>query len=517
MVIATGPWQDFGYRPGDEVGGLYWAMSILLPGYGGFRYPAKWMTVFALALSQLAGGGLTLLAEPSVRAWWERAIAAIRNWALVGLFVGLGAAAIVGVENVLPGAEGDARRGLAWWAVMRGGALAATAAAAAGVVLSAVSRGEGKPGMLQGASVAIALVAAIDLVVACRGEIVVEPFSELVASSGYLDTLPTAQRQSTMAKPRLHVIGANPKFADTRNPRRFVRYTGLMGRSHVPWLHGAGLVGEFSTAMPADLERLFEPRRIDGRAVPPRRVADLSGVEYFVVSLEGLGKATAKAAFSEWSPGQQQGAFEGSVPGGDRLPMQPLWLPGEEDDAPAALLVKNTAFLLRARIVRDVEVRPPGSLTADEIAFPSPGVPNLFTRVIVEAESEAAIAPPAAAAAGPLPTADDCRIVVDEPQRVVVEADLVAAGMLVVADTFHPDWHAALATPGADPRPLLILRANLMHRAVSLPAGRHRVEFRHHSQTFARSGAVTLTAWAIWAVALAVSLRRPHDARREAL
>jgi hypothetical protein len=290
-----------------------------------------------------------------------------------------------------------------------------------------------------------------------------------------------------------------------------------MGRSHVPWLHGAGLVGEPGTAMSADLEQLHEPHRIDGRAVPPRRVADLSGVEYFVVSLEGLDQATGKAVLAGWSPGQQQGAFEGSVPGGDRLPMQPLWLPGEEDDAPAALLVKITAFLLRARIVREVEVRPLGSPTAAEIAFPSPRVPDLSTRVIVEAESEAAIAPPAAATAGPLPTADDCRIVVDEPQRVVVEADLVAAGMLVVADTFHPDWHAALATPGADPRPLLILRANLMHRAVSLPAGRHRVEFRHHSQTFARSGAVTLTAWAIWAAALAVSLRRPHDARREAL
>jgi hypothetical protein len=517
-VIATGRWQEFGYRAGDEVGGLYWTMSILLPGYGGFRYPAKWMTVFALALSQLAGGGLTLLAEPVVRAGWERAIAAIRNWALVGLLVGLGAAAIVGVAGVLPGQEGDPRRELAWWAVMRGGALTATAAAAAGLVLSAVRRSEGKTGGLQGASVAIALLAAIDLVVAGRGEIVVEPFSDLVASSGYLDALPTAQLQGgerRPSRPRLYVQGAAPKFVDQREPRRFVRYTGIMGRSHVPWLHGAGLVGEPSTAMPADLERLHEPRRIDGRGVPPRRVLDLAGAEYFIVSLEGLGKAAAKAAFADWSSAQRQGEFEGPSPCGEPLPMQPLWLPGEEDDAPVAIVVKNTAALPRARIVREVEVRPPGSPTADEIAIPSPRVPDLFGRVIVEAESEAAIAPPAADSGGPPTTEDACRIVVDEPQRVVVEADLVAAGMLVVADTFHPDWHAVAETPGKDRQPLPILRANLMHRAVSLPAGRHRVEFRHHSQAFARTAAVTLAAWAIWAAALALSLRRPHESRRE--
>lgn len=518
-VIAAGRWQEFGYHAGDEVGGLYWAMSILLPGYGGFRYPAKWMTVFALALSQLAGGGLTLLAEPVVRAWWGRAIAAIRNWATVGLLVGLGAAAIVGVEGVLPGAAGDERRGLAWWAVMRGGALTATGAAAAGLVLSAVSRSDGKARGIQGASVAVALLAAIDLVVSGRGGIVVEPFSDLVASSGYLESLPTSQPQSderTPSRPRLYVQGAIPKFVDQREPRRFVRYTGIMGRSHVPWLHGAGLVGEPSTAMPADLERLYEPRRIDGRAVPPRRVLDLAGAEYFVVSLEGLGKAAAQAAFADWSSKQRQGEFEGPAPCGEPLPMQPLWLPGEEDDAPVALLVKNTAVLPRARIVRDVEVRPPGSPSADEIAIPSPKTPDLFNRVIVEAESEAAVAPPAVSAAVPLPTENACRIVVDEPQCVVVEADLAAAGMLVLADTFHPDWQAAAETPGENPQPLPIFRANLMHRAVSLPAGRHRVEFRHYSQTFTRSAAVTLAAWAIWAAALAVSLRRPHDSRREA-
>ena len=507
-VIATGRWQEFGYQPGDEVGGLSWAMSILLPGYGGFRYPAKWMTVVALAVSQLAGGGMTLLADPAARGSFGRAIAGIRTLSLAVLIVGLGAAAVVGAGCVLPGQVGDVRRELALWAVFRGGGLAAAIASGAGLVMAWLERHRGNALVIQTAPVALALLTAVDLVAAGRAELMVAPFSDLVASSGYLDSLASTQppeRGRDPARPRLYVQAVVPKVVDQREPRRFVGYTGVMGRSHVPWLHGVGLVGEPSTAMPADLERMYEPRQIDGRAVPPRRVLDLAGADYFVVSLEGLGKATAKAAFAEWSPAQLQGEFAGPAPCGEPLPMQPLWLPGEEQDAPVAVVVKNTAAQPRVRIVRNVELRPPGSPSADEIAIPSPQIPDLFRRVIVEAEGEAAIAPPVPAAPGLLPAVDGCRIVVDESQHVVVEADLPTPGMLVVADTFHPDWQATIEGVAGDPLPLNIFRANRMHRAVSLPAGRHRVSFRYHSQTFSRSAAMTLAAWCVWAGLVAVS------------
>jgi len=512
MVIATGRWQEFGYRPGDEVGGLYWAMSILLPGYASFRYPAKWMTVFALALSQLAALGVEQLDQPDTRRWFARAAAATRTWAILGLGLGLAAAAILGVDRVLPGAEGDVRRGLAWWAVMRGGVLAAAVAAGLSAVLGALRRDAGGVA-LRGVTVAVALLAAIDLAIAGRGEIVAERFSDLVASSGYLDSVPSTLSQvgqARPARPRLFAQGVNPKFVDQREPGRFVRYTGVMGRSHVPWLHGVGVVGEPSTAMPADLERLHEPRRIDGRMVPPRRVIDLAGAEYFVVSLEGLGRAAAKAAFADWSEAQKQGVYEGPAPRGEPLPMQPLWLPGEEDAPPVAIVVKNTAALPRARIVREVDVHQPGSPSLDEIAIPSPQTPDLFRRVIIEAASEAAVAAPSPPAAGPPPTDDACRIEVDEPQRVVVAADLVAAGMLVLADTFHRDWHATLITEDGGSQLLPIFRANRMHRGVSLPAGRHRVEFGYRSQTFARTAGVTLAAWAMWAAAMIMSFRGPR-------
>ena len=42
---------------GGEVGGLYWWMTVLLPGYVYFRYPAKLFVVAALGMSMLAAHG----------------------------------------------------------------------------------------------------------------------------------------------------------------------------------------------------------------------------------------------------------------------------------------------------------------------------------------------------------------------------------------------------------------------------------------------------------------------------
>ena len=54
----AGPWLV-----GSPFGGLYWLMTVLLPGYVYFRYPAKLLVIAALALSMLAVRG------------WDRALA----------------------------------------------------------------------------------------------------------------------------------------------------------------------------------------------------------------------------------------------------------------------------------------------------------------------------------------------------------------------------------------------------------------------------------------------------------
>jgi uncharacterized membrane protein YfhO len=69
----------------------------------------------------------------------------------------------------------------------------------------------------------------------------------------------------------------------------------------------------------------------------------------------------------------------------------------------------------------------------------------------------------------PVPT-----IVSHAAERVVIDADLAKPGLLVLGDTWYPGWKVFV-----DGRESKLYRANYVMRGVSLPGGRHRVEFRY--------------------------------------
>jgi hypothetical protein len=88
-------------------------------------------------------------------------------------------------------------------------------------------------------------------------------------------------------------------------------------------------------------------------------------------------------------------------------------------------------------------------------------------------------APDPSPAGQPLPLTP-ARVVEAARDRVVVEADAAAPGILVLSETAYPGWHATV--DGVE-RPLLV--ADYALRGVALGAGRHRVEFvfRHRPTT----------------------------------
>lgn len=70
-------------------------------------------------------------------------------------------------------------------------------------------------------------------------------------------------------------------------------------------------------------------------------------------------------------------------------------------------------------------------------------------------------------------------IIRENPQVVEIEANLAAAGYIVLLDTFYPGWVAAV-----DGQPTPIYRANYLGRAVFVPAGQHLVRFEYRPWSF---------------------------------
>src|SRR5262249_30406401 len=66
-----------------------------------------------------------------------------------------------------------------------------------------------------------------------------------------------------------------------------------------------------------------------------------------------------------------------------------------------------------------------------------------------------------------------------EDTVVVIHVNSNDDGVLVLADSYYPGWHAHV-----DGKKTKILRANHFFRGVSIPAGRHVVEFKYDPQSF---------------------------------
>ncbi|NDC63984.1 MAG: hypothetical protein EBZ59_08405 [Planctomycetia bacterium] len=499
LARATGAADVPFYLPGDEVGGLYWLLATIVPGYSGFRYPAKWLPMFALALSQLAATGFD-----------ESSCEAVRRHRLPLVYAVIGGLSLAVTAAAVPcaGASGGF--------VLAGGLLAAAVAATAGTIAWLEHRGSITGG--QGGLLLVGTVA-LDLVLAGRCFLFTSPFSALVAGGAALETLRPLRLPALAAVsdvPRLAAIDDLILLPVTDDPLERARLTGIAMRCHTPLLHGWGKVGEPGTAMESDAELFFHaPRPAGADQVFARRMFDAAAVEFFVVPRDPP-PSTRLAEFDfDWSPGQRLGVDEGIAPTGPRMPA--AWPPPPERTPQDAFVkyVRNESARPRARIAgRVVRIAPlatapdPARLEAlAAMAFPCPSIPSLGSTVVVESTVAADLP-----VRGDPPAAESCRIVVDEPRRVVVRATLESPGLVVLADTFHPDWHLRVRSNDGPPRDHEILRVNHIQRGCVLPAGRHELTYTHRSKTFERAWPVSLVAWIATLVA-AAACRPPRQSR----
>ena len=125
----------------------------------------------------------------------------------------------------------------------------------------------------------------------------------------------------------------------------------------------------------------------------------------------------------------------------------------------------------------------------------APGFDARREAVLVAAHG---LAPPARDDAPPLRAA---RIVVDEPEHVVLDVAAERPSVLVLTDAWAPGWSATVDGDDA-----VVARANGLGRGVVLPAGARRVDFRYGAPGLAAGLAVALAGWG--GVGAAALLRR---------
>ena len=120
-----------------------------------------------------------------------------------------------------------------------------------------------------------------------------------------------------------------------------------------------------------------------------------------------------------------------------------------------------------------------------------------FRRTVV-LESPPATAPSAAQAGSDLGTAVVRQY---DDHRVTIETQATGQRLLVLSDTHYPGWTATVDGVSAP-----ILRANYAFRAVSVPAGAHRVDFRYRPRSFTYG--LLLSALGLLAAGTLASRRR---------
>jgi len=486
--------QAVGGRPdrlpiGPPVGGLYWLLTVLLPGYVTFRYPAKLLVITALALSMLASAGWD-------RAWAERPaglrrLMAVTAWSsLAGALAALASRpfwprwfarvepnVLFGPLDVL-GANDDLVSGFlqAWLVLLLFGGLL------------------GRPPRLAGASAAAGLaLVVVDLVWANGWMVVCVPRSTwdgvpAVAAALEGQARPVSEPHHAPATAgQKYRVGRHPLWLPARWSRSWSRERisqAVRWDRHSLWpKHNlercVALMEVSGTMMPYDCQAFLRAAR-DRETATPRLLA-----RYVILPAD---KPLARG--------------------------RPVSLPTAVE---AVRLWYNPEHLPRAWIVHEVEVvRPLDRLTPQAVARRTAQALVRDLRQSALVETARPLDPKPVRRPPDRPGGRDremCRITHYGPLRVEIEAVLRRPGLVVLCDQYYPGWRLEVETAGQGKRPADILRTNRVMRGVWLDAGRHRLVYRYRPASFFLGATLSAAGWAglaLASMALGIrAMRRP--------
>ncbi len=513
---------------GPEVGGVYWLMSVALPGYVSFRYPAKLWTIAALALAMFSARGLDRALAPG-----DQRIALGARRIALGWIQWLGVAGLAGLAAAGVGrgwfldhmatAPADSIFGPlhaagAWNDIALGFGQSAAVLCAGWLLLRFRPRGA------TFTAAALLTLATVDLAVAHRW---LAPTADFEAFTKTPALSPSPRRIHLLETMRIDRADSllPAAWRERGSPNRLREMVAwdrdtLAPKYHLP----LGLGSVESTGMAPEAEaafwevaRLHGPRltvrgsmadgedkangdgdnrdESEGDALPHPSALDLAKVGYLI-----LPPGLDLGFWEDWieEPLKPVAGAEGySV----RRPLARAWivdrvtqLPELHDRRPAAIRQRTETVLFPGGQPRDWRQEAVIETKSKSILLPTPRgdeVDDFSLISIIE-------------------------VPFDTPQHVVIEAEVLHPGLLVLADAFDSGWRATIAHNGAVSE-AEILRTDRMLRGVLVPSGRSVVEFVYAPRSFRWGAVVSGLAWlatSLWALS---HWAMPHRARERSM
>jgi hypothetical protein len=517
--IGPGPFAHEG------AGSPYELLSVLLPGFGSFRYPSKLLTFAAVGLAVLAGLGWDRVTEGG--AGTRRA----KHLAMAGLVASLAGMVCVWVARdravayltgrippnpmfgpaAIAGAWAETQRALTHGAIVSAAILA--------LARWAPRRPRGT------AALALALVTG-DLAVANARLIATVPQADYDVPSEAARLIEAAERSDPSPGPfRVHRMPGGwfpSRFGTTRSPHRYSELVAWARETLFP-LFALPLGLEYCTTVGSleleDYVAFFHPRPMpvsaemaralgipEGRPVVyfPRRSFDVWGARYFLLpatpdwSSPERGFASFLHRTELIHPEQDRLFDRRSEEGRESWSLRHDWQ-----------LRRNLAAYPRAWIVHSAQVRPPSSdpdtraqrirdiLYANDPIWSERGRPVLDLRQMALIETDDKDRLKGYVSRIAVGASESVAITKYEPQRVELKASMERPGLVILADVDYPGWRLTI-----DGKPAPVFRTNRMMRGAAVSPGEHILVYTYEPGSF-RIGAIVSFAGAIVLMILA--------------
>jgi hypothetical protein len=480
----------------------FYQFVYALPYFSTIRNPAKFINTFQWALLIVFGYGLHGIisryikadsgpAHPAVldqfKAWWPKAGLFERRW-IVGCLVTLGISLLawliysssrtsleaylltVGFDaNLAPLISGFSIRQVGWFILF----FIISAGLMALIMAGVFSGARARVGF-----VLLALVLVTDLARANMPWIVHWDYREKYATNPVIDTLrqePWEARIVIFPNYLLNVFQMPPEMTGAQ--QYLSQFYGIeWAQHHFPYYNIQSLDLIQMPRAPLDYENFegaLQPRTATDISTLIARRWELTNTRYILaatpfISLPNQHIDPEKQRF------QILQQFEIVPKPGVTRPQKYEELTAMDSTNGNFALIEFTGALPRARLYQNWQVQTNSQETLARMAAPAfdPHETVLLSEPVPATPPVSEMTQPSATNAGSV------NITSYAPKRIVLEAKAPEPSILLLNDRHDPDWKVLV-----NGKPERIQRANYLMRAVFLPAGEHRVEFRYNPPT----------------------------------